>query len=227
MATFKKNNSSTISQFEKLHLMRSNIRKMKQTDSSMQFLIEELFSMRPYMNKIYQIQQNGNIGYNSFITKNIDKNMRLVLKIAKHHNNSFKRVEKRMKETSFLFCSICKMEMVSEFLLMNPMCETCICKKCACNIESYRARICDNCDYPKIDYPKIKCQNFNVKKQICNICQKYQYGMVKEKHANFFKMVFFQINDVISDSDSDNDSDNDNDNDNDYDYHCWWNCCYY
>ena len=97
-----------------------------------------------------------------------------------------------------LFCSICKTEMVSEILEMNVFGNKCICEKCAYNIKSYRARICDNCDYPRInchliikEHNKIfsECSAFSVN---CKICLKYQYKLARDGQTNFFKMDFYK-----------------------------------
>ena len=114
-----------------------------------------------------------------------------------------------------LFCSFCKTEMVSEILEMNVFGNKYICEKCAYNIKSYRARICDNCDYPRINCHLIikeqnnifsECSAFSVN---CKICSKYQYKLAKDGQTDFFKMDFVHYNNRDSDSDSDNGSDND------------------
>ena len=160
---------------------------LKSINSSMNHLIDELEAMRSNIYDIYEMQQNGYIGYNSFIKMRLNTNMYMALITAKQQNSLFKRVDKNMKQTSaLLFCSICKTEMVSEFLQMHIFRERCICEKCAYNVKSYRTRICDNCDYPKI-----KCHNLNVKDNDCNdntfpirmceICSKYRYKMKVKK----------------------------------------------
>ena len=89
------------------------------------------------------------------------------------------------------------------------------CEKCAYNVESYKARCCNKCEYPKVEElnDKNKMKEINPYDfEICQICDKYNTAIIHFSNTtDFFKIDFNKTDRIRSytynESDSDSDSD--------------------